>query len=135
MACTQNQPNLYLPYPNDGSSAGTSLTINGHARKYRTRSTDFCLDSFPKEVLDNVMHVFSRLPKAKNCDRHIPLVGLVPLFRVNGQVETMMKTRFTALCVSISGDCVTDTNIGHWKRLAEGFFRQQTKSTSRVPTY
>jgi len=58
----------------------------------------FYLDTLPKEVLENVLRYFSRLPEAKDWVPHILLETIIALYGVNGELGTLMKTRFNTLC-------------------------------------
>jgi len=52
-----------------------------------TYSPAFFLDSCPKEILDNVLRFFSRLPEANDWFPHIPLESIVELYVVWRLVE------------------------------------------------
>jgi len=92
----------------------------------------FFLDTLPKEVLDNVLRFFSRIPKAKNWERHILLQDLVALFRVIGQLGTLMKSRFTALCVSRTGACIPETHSYHWDPPTKGMLSTTDINVARA---
>jgi len=92
----------------------------------------FFLDTIPGEVLDYVLRFFSRIPAAKNWERHIPLGDLVALFRVNGHLGTLMKSRFTALCVSNTGDCISEKNEYHWEIPTQGMLSTDDINVARA---
>lgn len=92
----------------------------------------FYLDTFPKEFLGNVLCFFRRIPKIEHRKTHIPLLDLIPLFRVNGQVGSIIKTRFTALCVSRSRDCISETNIFPWEQPPHGMLRANDINIARA---
>lgn len=62
----------------------------------------FFLDSFPKEVLDNVLRFFSRLPEASDWVPHIPVEAVIELYGVTGELGKFMQPRFNTLCISDS---------------------------------
>jgi len=66
------------------------------------KSPKFFLDSFPKEILDNVLRFFSRIPKAKDWVPHIPLESIIVLYGVRGELGEFMIPRFNTLCISDS---------------------------------
>jgi len=77
------------------------------------------LDSFPNEVLDNVLRYLSRLPSAKNWETHLDLEDLIPLFAVRGDVGTLLKSRFHTLIVCKTKDCYYENKWYGWKLRSE----------------
>jgi len=60
-------------------------------------SPSLFLDTFSKEVLDNILRFFSRVPQARDWVRSIPLQSIVELYGVTGELGKFMKPRFTEL--------------------------------------
>lgn len=79
----------------------------------------FLRDAIPREVLDNVLKFFSRLPRAKNWETHISLDSIVGLYGVIG-MGCFLKTRFRTLCVSDAIDCSRENKHFKWKRRRDG---------------
>lgn len=74
------------------------------------------LDSFPKEVLPNVLRYFSAIPNAKKWEMHIESGDLVELFGVRGGLGVLLKSCFTTLCVSDrTNHCYNEHKYWVWK--------------------
>lgn len=102
------------------SNAIAKLPEESMMRADENDSSDSFLETIPNNVLNNVLRFFSILPTTKNWERPVPLVNLVPLFGVFGKLRDVMKTRFTALCVSRTGDRAAKVSGFHWEQPAEG---------------
>lgn len=89
---------------------------SGAACSDDSNSPAFFLDLFQKEVLENVVRFFSRLPKEKHWEAHIPLASIVELYGVTGELGKFMKPRFNTLCVSAYFDVVLDIQHYLWKK-------------------
>lgn len=50
------------------------------------------------------------MPKEKTWMKYIPVLDLVPLFRVKRQLGMVMNVRFTVLCVSAHGYYISERN-------------------------
>lgn len=74
------------------------------------------LDSFPKELMNNILRFFSRIPKAKDWESLTPLSSIIELYGVTGQLGKFMKPRFNSLCVSKSFDCQYETTLYRWEK-------------------
>jgi len=51
------------------------------------------LDAILTEVVEHILRFLSHLPEAENWDRHIPLIDLAPLFRINGQLGVVANNQ------------------------------------------
>jgi len=80
------------------------------------KSPKFFLDSFPKEILENVLRFFSRLPRAEDWVPHIPLDSIIELYGVTGRLGEFMKPRFNTLCISKSFKSNYEIENCHWKK-------------------
>jgi len=84
-------------------------------RKKEEVQPTFFLDSFPKQVLDNVLRFFSKMPNANSWETHIDLLHLVQLLAVRGELGIYIKSRFNTLCVSNTKHlCDESASLG-WK--------------------
>lgn len=77
-------------------------------RKVESLEPAFFLDSFPQEILDNLL----RLPNAKKWQTYIEVRDLLQLFAVRGGLGTFLKGVFDTLCVSGTKRCHDDPG---WK--------------------
>lgn len=73
-------------------------------RKKEKPEEAFFLDTFPSDVLVNIMKFFSCTPYAKNWQSHIDVGNLLKLFAVRGELGCFMKTAFKALCIGHERD-------------------------------
>lgn len=71
---TEYHPTVLLPF-----TSGTMAEEN--------ETTPFFLDSFPKEVLNNVLRFFSRMRNANKWETHIDVQDLMELFAVRGELQ------------------------------------------------
>jgi len=82
------------------------------------------LDVLPEEVLDIVLDIvlrlLSRMPKAKNWESYIPLDLIVELCGVQGELGRGLKTRFHTLCISTERECTSERDVFGWKLRPEG---------------
>jgi len=65
----------------------------------------FFLDSIPKEVLENVLRYFSRLPNSKKWETYIDVRNIAAAFWVTGGFGTLLKSRFHTFLVSRTKSC------------------------------
>jgi len=71
-------------------------------RSVEVTSPSFFLDTFPKEVLDNILRFFSHVPQARDWVSAIPLRSIIELYSVTGELGKFMKPRFNTLYISKS---------------------------------
>jgi len=83
----------------------------------------FFLDAVPNELLDTVLRFFSRVPSVKKWESHILLADLI---------GTMMKSRFTALCVAQSGEAIIEKEDYHWELPTEGILTTTDINAART---
>jgi len=75
------------------------------------------MDSFPREILDNVLRFFSRQPQAKDWVPHIPLETIIELYGITGELGKFMKPRFNTLCISDSFKYNSESDMFcQWKK-------------------
>lgn len=101
----------------DGVSSATQESKNRiRWRKGREQQTRVLLDAIPRELLDNVLRFFSRLPESEDWVSHLPLEFTLELYGVTGKLVTFMKPRFNTLCISHSFKSDTENEICSWKK-------------------
>lgn len=83
---------------------------------YENESHSCFLDTFPTEVLNNVLRFFSRLPTEKDWVPHVPLENIIELYGVRGHLRTFMKTRFNTLCISQDFKHAAEIEKYKWKK-------------------
>jgi len=91
-----------------------NITPTERGKKEEARPT-FFLDSFPSEVLDNVVRFLSLMPNAKFWEPYVDLFQLEELFAVRGELGSFIKSRFDTLCVSSTVDLRWEYKILGWK--------------------
>ena len=82
----------------------------------RSGAPTFFLDSFPKEVMPNVLRYFSRTPEAEDWVPRIPAESLIELFGVRGELGNLMKTRFNSLCIARAVKAFDEELVCKWKK-------------------
>lgn len=100
----------------------TTHGLQSFSRVTRRTSEDvpnLFLDAIPKELLDNLVKFFSRLPKARNWEVHVALEDITGLSGISGELGRLFRTRFRTLCVSKTRDCYDENLYYGWKLRSE----------------
>jgi len=122
---------FYTSLPNIMASPAHDILPPPKRRKEDKAEPALFFDSLPKEILDNVLRYFSRIPNAKKWESHIDVRNLVEACGVGGGFGTLLKSRFHTLLVSCTKNYFETMDSG-WSELSEPYLWTQDIAVARA---